>query len=242
MISSDQITSLATKFQTTELNIRREYIQHLFLSYFYQQEESEKLLFKGGTALRIIHASPRFSEDLDFDYVAETPIAQTIEKILQECMVSMEKEGIGFELEEAKETSGGYLTILHVNVEGQLIKIQLEISSRDTDKKGEVFSIVSDFIPTYTVVALETNQLVTEKLEALLDRKKARDFYDLYYVLRKRMLPKETKKALPEVLEILKSTEIHFDQELKEFLPRSQRAIIANFREALIAEVKRNIS
>ena len=38
----------------------------IFLSYLYQEPGSEKLLFKGGTALRIVFKSPRFSEDLDF--------------------------------------------------------------------------------------------------------------------------------------------------------------------------------
>lgn len=33
---------------------------------FYQEKEAEAILFKGGTALRLIYQSPRFSEDLDF--------------------------------------------------------------------------------------------------------------------------------------------------------------------------------
>jgi predicted nucleotidyltransferase component of viral defense system len=37
-----------------------------FLSYLYKQPDSEKLLFKGGTALKFIFRSPRYSEDLDF--------------------------------------------------------------------------------------------------------------------------------------------------------------------------------
>ena len=47
-------------------NIVREYFQHIFLGELYKLPDAEKLLFKGGTALRIIYGSPRFSEDLDF--------------------------------------------------------------------------------------------------------------------------------------------------------------------------------
>ena len=36
MIADDSLSALATKLQTTELNVRREYFQRLFLSYFYQ--------------------------------------------------------------------------------------------------------------------------------------------------------------------------------------------------------------
>lgn len=65
MITRQFITDIATKYQTTEGNVAREYCQHLFLSYFYKKPKSEKVLFKGGTALRLIFKSPRFSEDLD---------------------------------------------------------------------------------------------------------------------------------------------------------------------------------
>src|SRR3989338_8358551 len=66
MITRQFITELSTKNQTSEQNIAREYCQHLFLSYLYRNVVAEKLLFKGGTALKIVFKSPRFSEDLDF--------------------------------------------------------------------------------------------------------------------------------------------------------------------------------
>jgi len=47
MITQDTIKKLATKYQTSEFNIAREYSQHLFLSYFYREKHSEKVLFKG---------------------------------------------------------------------------------------------------------------------------------------------------------------------------------------------------
>lgn len=61
MISEEEIQRLASKYQTSEGNIRREYFQHLFLSYFYQQPKAADIFFKGGTALRLLYQSPRFS-------------------------------------------------------------------------------------------------------------------------------------------------------------------------------------
>ena len=49
------IEEQARKKQTSKDNIAREYCQHLFLSKFCQQEGVEKILFKGGTALRILN-------------------------------------------------------------------------------------------------------------------------------------------------------------------------------------------
>jgi predicted nucleotidyltransferase component of viral defense system len=66
MIETSVIRGLANRCQTTAENVVREYFQHLFLSAIYRKKGSEKLLFKGGTALRIVWHSPRFSEDLDF--------------------------------------------------------------------------------------------------------------------------------------------------------------------------------
>ena len=67
MITQDAIKKLAIQYRTSEFpNIVREYFQHLFLSQLYRMEKADSLLFKGGTALKIIYGSPRFSEDLDF--------------------------------------------------------------------------------------------------------------------------------------------------------------------------------
>jgi len=60
MLSENTIKELSVKLQTTEINIAREYFQHLFLSNLYKSKDSEKLAFKGGTALRIIYGSPLF--------------------------------------------------------------------------------------------------------------------------------------------------------------------------------------
>src|SRR3989344_4607525 len=66
MIIKEQIKSLAASFQIDEYTIFREYLQLIFLSYLYQEKEAGGIIFKGGTALRLIFGSPRFSEDLDF--------------------------------------------------------------------------------------------------------------------------------------------------------------------------------
>ncbi len=67
MLNKETLQKLAIQYQTSLFpNIVREYFQHLFLSELYKFPDGEKMLFKGGTALRVIYGSPRFSEDLDF--------------------------------------------------------------------------------------------------------------------------------------------------------------------------------
>ncbi|MDI6770468.1 MAG: nucleotidyl transferase AbiEii/AbiGii toxin family protein [Anaerolineales bacterium] len=237
MITDDALRVLATKFQTTELNVRREYFQHLFLSYFYQQPLSDRVLFKGGTALRMLYGSPRFSEDLDFS--ASISDVHTLEEAILGTLAAIVRENVEVDVVESKTTTGGYLAMVRFQTEHTSVSIQLEISLREGEKRGEAMTIVSDFVPAYTALALARDLLVDEKIQALLFREKARDFYDLYFILRANLLPPHKKNVLPQVLETLRKSRMDFEQELKEFLPRSHWAIIRSFPASLEKEIKR---
>lgn len=238
MITQEQIKKLALKYQTTELNTRREYFQHLFLSYFYQQPYANRVCFKGGTALRIIYNSPRFSEDLDFS--AKKINIREIEQALVHTLSEIEKENINVAIKEAKTTSGGYLAHVMFEANGfQPVLIEIEISLRQTDIIDEVISINNDYTPPYTIFSLSLRQLVDEKIQALLFRKKPRDFYDLYFILRSNLLPAAKKGVLSKALAILRKTQINFEKELKQFLPKTHWTIIRDFKQTLEREIKR---
>jgi predicted nucleotidyltransferase component of viral defense system len=237
MIANDALRSLATRLQTTELNVRREYFQHLFLSYFYQQPLTDQIYFKGGTALRMLYNSPRFSEDLDFSSAVSD--IRAIEEALLETLAAIARENINMDLEESKETTGGYLAIVTFRTDHESVSIQLEISLREGEKRGETVTIVSDFVPSYIVLALAKEQLVDEKIQALLSRKKARDFYDLYFILRANLLPAQRRDVLRQALQTLRQSRIDFEKELKQFLPKSHWALIRDFPVSLEREFER---
>lgn len=236
MITEEQIKTFSNKYQTIELNIRREYFQHLILSYLYQQSQAALIYFKGGTALRMVHKSPRFSEDLDFS--AAYSSIKEIEEVIVSTLTQIEKENVKVSLEESKETSGGYLGI--INFENK-VTLHLQISLREGEKAGEVITITSDFTPAYTVVVLAQDQLVDEKLTALFDRQKPRDFYDLYFMLRAGLISPEKRNLLAKATDLLKTSDINFENELKQYLPKTHWAIIRNFKNILEGELKRFI-
>lgn len=239
MITQEQIKNLAQKYQTTELNSRREYFQHLFLSYFYQQPQAGVIFFKGGTALRLIYRSPRFSQDLDFS--TSFPNIKPLEQAILQTLAALEKEGIRTNLQEAKQTSGGYLADISFQAFEQTVSVLLQVSLRQKNKNGEVVTIASDFIPAYIVVRLFQEQLLDDKIQALLDRRKPRDFYDLYFILRSNLLPAENKSILYQTLKALQETDINFETELKQFLPKSHWPIIRDFKKTLKREIERFI-
>ena len=240
MITAEAIQKLATQYQTTAINVAREYCQHLFLSAFYQRSAASRVLFKGGTALRIIYGSPRFSEDLDFSGFGIRKPA--IEELITESLSSVERVGVSIEIEEAKATSGGYLGIIHNRFGDYRVEIRLEISLRDrATVKPETALIAGDFLPAYTLLHLPQELLVEEKLKALLDRAKPRDFYDLYFILRKGLLPQKRRHLLAEALARLKQIRPEPLQELKLFLPCDHQAIAKDFRGTLERELQRSL-
>lgn len=239
MIDQSLIKTIAKKQQTTEVNVRREYIQHLFLNYFYQQPLTNKIFFKGGTALRLVYGSPRFSEDLDFS--SNRADINKIERAALEVLREIEREGIKTEIVESKSTSGGYLGIFSFKLAETTVELRLEISSRDKQIKGEVVTVAGDFIPAYIIVVLQAEQLAGQKIRALLQRQKPRDWYDLYFILRANLLPASKRAVLNQVLLKLKTTKIDFSGELKLFLPQSHWPVIKNFKESLTREIKKFI-
>jgi predicted nucleotidyltransferase component of viral defense system len=237
MIDAGVIRMLATKHQTTELNVAREYWQHLFLSAFYQQKEAERVLFKGGTALRIIYNSPRFSEDLDFSGAhLRKPL---IEELVTNALSDIERSGVAFDIEESKLTTGGYLGILRIKFLTYDVGIQLEVSLRGRGAlRSETTLIANDFLPAYTVVQLARALLVDEKLAALAERGKPRDFYDLYFMLRRGLLPPEKRGVLTQIAKRLRTLQPESLNELRLFLPKNQHALVKNFRAALGQELR----
>ena len=245
MIEKRQLQSLSLAWQTTEVNVAREYFQQLFLSQLYQEKGSEKLLFKGGTALRIIWQSPRFSEDLDFTGTGIT--IKGIESLMENALAKIEMTGINAEIIESKNTSGGYLAIFKFTASEYNSRIQVEISYRGIKNgKAAPAFINSDLVIPYTLIHLQENQLVAEKIQACITRGKARDFYDLYFIFRSRMAFKDAflkdRKLKTKILKVVKSGKLDFKQELKAFLPVNQHRIIKGFPEVLITEIERNLA
>ncbi|MFA4889533.1 MAG: nucleotidyl transferase AbiEii/AbiGii toxin family protein [Candidatus Omnitrophota bacterium] len=245
MIEKRQVQKLTERWQTTSDNVIREYFQQLFLSYLYQEKGSDSLFFKGGTALRIIWQSPRFSEDLDFTGVNVS--IKGIEALMEGALAKIEMEGIQAEIIESKSTSGGYLAIFQFESGEHKNSIQAEVSLRDGKKGlGTAALVQSDLVMPYTLIHLHENLLVAEKIQACLTRGKARDFYDLYFILRSRMAFKEAfiqdKQLKSKILKVIKSGKLDFKRELKAFLPVSQHMVIKGFPETLIAEIERNVA
>ena len=238
MISRDQIEDLRAKWRTTELNVAREYVQHVLLSAMYGTIPDVKLAFKGGAALRILRQSPRFSEDLDFTGWSK---GFHVGEWIKQAVKAASKAGLNFEFLESNATSGGWFALVATQVHEWPIEIEWNVSLRESRKiKTETILATSPLWPSYTVLALPVDEMVEEKIEALFRRKEPRDFFDLYYLLRERLGIKvivSRKAALLKAVKDLNAKAL--ERDLKEFLPANQWAIAKQLPTALKQELER---
>jgi len=232
-----KLSEIATQNQTQPINVYREYCQHLFLNYLYQHKNADKFLFKGGTALRIVYASPRYSEDLDFTILklSKKQVEDTVLFVLNK----MRKVNLDIELVESVETSGGYIALFKVKIENITVNIEINGSRRVDNAKRDLVLVDNLFIPAYTINILHEADLIAEKFTATLTRSKPRDFFDIYFLLRKGLIKEELRSKLTLLADILKKKEVNFEKELSVFLPRSMQNIARNFDKVFLQEISK---
>jgi len=214
---------LSKKLQINIVNIAREYWEMFILNDLYSSNLGLNLIFKGGTALRLVYNSPRFSEDLDFSLLDEIDFSD-FKKVVEK-IISRQTE---LSLKEIYSKKNTYFALVKFKQEyiSQTLSIKLEVSKRKVlFKKDKDFKLLtassptSNLKPLLNVLTLE--RLLKEKLNALSSRKEPKDLFDVWLIsnlLRKpisipkinmeertikqqlsRLLPKYYRRVIPEL-------------------------------------------
>lgn len=189
------------------LNYLKEYIQYLVLSLIYNHSEFKKLVFKGGSCLRICYNLPRLSEDLDFDYgKRQFPdgLLPGLEKYLSD-----EIKSKYFPSLETKIQSTVHLylkfPLLHklgLSEKSESDKLYVKIETEDAILPEADFTLtpVSQLGFNFMAYHYDLPTLMAGKIHAVLNRLwfkgkkqeidiKGRDFYDLYWFLQNQIKP-----------------------------------------------------
>jgi len=172
--------------------IEKSYFQDLFLFNLYR--ESNIFVFKGGTALYKIYNLQRFSEDLDFSLIGEKEEAiETIKRVVDKTD--------GFSIKEIKEVKNSIL--IKISCRGIITKynaLRIDISLKNKIFLSvDVKNYISDYldIPPFSLKVLNPEEIVAEKIHSILNRRKARDLYDLFFLLKQfKFNEKITKEKL----------------------------------------------
>lgn len=168
----------------------REYLQYRILGIIYTSPFAEKLVFLGGTCLRIVHGNRRFSEDLDFDNLGLTKdeFAQVGELVKRE----LELEGYrvtadmaGFAAFRCRVRLPGLL-FRHglTGHKEQSILIQLDTEPQRYDYTPEPW-FLARWDVRQDIRCCPLPLLLAQKCHAIMDRKRAkgRDFFDVSFLL-----------------------------------------------------------
>jgi len=213
----EEAQRLSQQLNMSPEQVVREEWEIKILKTIFDSSIGQKLYFKGGTALRLAYASPRFSEDLDFTIIKKITlnefkkICQDFSQRFPQVKISDLAEKFNTLLAEFK-ISEFFLT--------QNISLKIEISKRSNKKYKKELLLLSSPITNlqvlgYTEIIADIYQ---EKIAALSSRAKARDLFDIWFICQKLKQPLPPKLARLDK-KIIKS-------ELRRFLPSNYNNLI----------------
>jgi predicted nucleotidyltransferase component of viral defense system len=182
ILTQDQTREFSKKLKINDSVVLREYYQLLFLKELYTQKYSEHIFFKGGTAIRLIFGGDRFSEDLDF-IVME--LVDDFNHFVEPFFKRLTKR-YGWQFKNKKAMIGEtYLLTIPREGEKLGIFINLDFSFREMvvlpDKS--IIQTIYPIVFTSFIHHLSKEEVVAEKVRAILTRNKGRDIYDLWFLL-----------------------------------------------------------
>ena len=174
----------AKRLKIDIIQIVREFWETVILKGLFDSPDGKSLIFKGGTALRLVYGSPRFSEDLDFSLTTDR--LQGKFTLLIKKIVSPFPELVITDLEEKYYTYLGEIKITQDYLPSPF-RIKVEISKRR--ERGYKFDLAMISSPVSTVQCLcrvaTLEQLYKDKLACLKDRAKSKDVFDMWYICQK---------------------------------------------------------
>ncbi|MEW6488325.1 MAG: nucleotidyl transferase AbiEii/AbiGii toxin family protein [Thermodesulfobacteriota bacterium] len=188
----DHLLQLAREAPTEDRrNLAREYLQVYLLRLLHEAGAFSWAAFVGGTALRLLHRLPRFSEDLDFSAVSsELPEVASAFRRLKAGLEDAGYDVVVRAREEGPVSNAffrfpGLPRLLGWSPDPRLaLSVKVEVDRRPPEGAGVETTLVQRFFP----VALRHHDLPSlfaGKLHAILARPwaKGRDWFDLAWYL-----------------------------------------------------------
>lgn len=174
----------ARELKTDLPQIVRESWEMLFLKGLIESSYGKEVIFKGGTALRLVYGSPRFSEDMDFSMEKDT-LKGRFKKIMKDIINPYPE----LALTDIAEKFYKYLAEIKIK-ENYLpvpFRIKIEISKRkERNYLTELKLINSPVSPVQVLGRVATlEQIYNDKLRCIKSRFLPKDLFDLWFICQK---------------------------------------------------------
>jgi len=242
MLVKSELELLAKKHKINSSVILREYFQLLSLQKIYSFPQSSKVYFKGGTCLHLVYGTPRFSEDLDFTVnLPEKEFLEFIKSSFEE--LSRENNCV---IKERKTIAGkSFLLTLKTDLVPGPIFIKFDFSFREEVLAPQKKIVKTDYPILFKgyLNCLSAEEILAEKIRAILRRDQGRDYYDLWFLLSQGVIIRDdliqkklayynlnwpmSGKELREKVNLLDPQSFALD--LRPFVPLSEREKLVDF-------------
>jgi predicted nucleotidyltransferase component of viral defense system len=191
MLSKDELRRYSVALGLTLGQTELDYVHHQVLSVLGRSSMNE-WAFKGGTCLQKVFGLDRFSEDLDFTMVGDTDIRPTIAKVVD----ALGLMGLASAVKWPRSAKGRDEGVLRLRIEGPLFNgkdlsrcsVLFNISRREGLMRIPMVTRVVPAYPDirpYLVNHMDPQEMLSEKVRAMLKRDKARDLYDVAFLIQK---------------------------------------------------------
>jgi predicted nucleotidyltransferase component of viral defense system len=190
MITLDQIlAAYPENLRAFRESILTEYLQYKILNSIFNSQYAGKLAFLGGTALRIVYGSTRFSEDLDFDNfnLSEQEFTDLSKIIQKDLMLE------GLEVEVNTVTKNAYRINVRIPkllfdsglsaMSDHKILIQVDTVPQNFEYVPEK-PLLNKFDVFTQINVVPKDLLLSQKIFAAVNRKRimGRDFFDIVFL------------------------------------------------------------
>lgn len=188
MLSRSELEKFMSVLGFNIWQVERDYLQHLFLMLLSRHAGNE-LVFKGGTSLQKVHGLNRFSIDIDFTQNSDLDIELTFDKVVKDIAGFGFASGIKFDKSSVSETALAKINgPLYDGTEKTAATLRVDVSLREgvvlPPQSREIIPVYTD-LSSYFVTVMDPEEILAEKIRAILWRTKPRDVYDLWFLLRK---------------------------------------------------------
>lgn len=188
--------------------IAKDYLITYILSFIYGHKDYRKLVFYGGTCLRVVYGLNRLSEDIDTDNNAGVDTAKFAEELTRYM-----KGLIGGDVTVYTQTGVGGISRFVVRMpvlyelglsplKSEKLHVKVEMSSNDQVYKKMLTTILRNG-QSMTIAHFDKPSLMAGKMIACMERVfrkgvtsalvKGRDWYDLWWYLNEGVTPNEEK-------------------------------------------------
>ena len=190
MISRAGLTDIVKRTGLTLYQQEKDYLIKLFLYNYFKKYNSA--VFKGGTCLRYLYGTERFSEDIDFNITIQPrKFGEQVAKTLNEVKLVGIKSGF-IKMEQFKNAYTAEIWFygpLYKGTNQTQNKFRIDAGKRGGIIKEPQWELISSEYPEtrehFLIQTMDEQELLAEKLKTLFERGKGRDLYDVWFLTKK---------------------------------------------------------